>query len=115
MLELVSFQYSSLRSDIYRQIDKMEALVEQLRAIDIALDENMFIGILVEFIDFIQLPPVTAAIKTPSEDKLSWEGVIVRLIEECKSHKEGAENRDRLSSVSTKFGVFQKTDQKTKD
>lgn len=80
MSELESLRYSNLRSDISKHIDKMAALVELLRAMDTTLDETLVIGILVASIDVTQLQPVTAAIKTLSEDKLSWEDVSGRLI-----------------------------------
>lgn len=105
MLQLVLLWYSNLEPDNSKHIGKMAELVEQPRAMGTALDDTLEMGILVASINVIELQLVTAEIETLSEDTLSGEDVTGRLIEECTSHKEEMEHRDRANSASTACGI----------
>lgn len=87
MTELVGFKYTSLKIDILKHVNKMSTIVEQLRAMETILEDPLAIKLLVVSIEVASLKPVTAAIMTLEEDKLTWEAVTERLIEECKADK----------------------------
>lgn len=87
MVELVSVRYSSLKESMPRHVDKIAALVEQLRSMGTTLDEPLVIGILIASLTVDELKPASAAIKTLSDEKLQWEDVTARLIEEVKTLK----------------------------
>lgn len=82
MSELVSMRYVSLRSDMSTHVYKMAGLIEQLLAMGTSFDDALAVGILVASIDVTELSPVTASIETLSNDKITWEAVSTRLIEE---------------------------------
>lgn len=72
MSELVSMHYCKVPSDMTMQIDKMAALLEQLRSMKATIDDSMAIGILLASIEVQELAPVVAAIKTLSENNVTW-------------------------------------------
>lgn len=90
----------------------MVALAEQLCAMSTTLDNRLVAGILVSSIDVFQLQPVSAAIKTLSEYRLSLEDVTGWLIEKCKAHKDDTEHRNRAYSASTACDFCRKTNHK---
>lgn len=71
MSELVSLRYVSLKENIGIHIDKIEALIEQLKNIRTTIEDVLAVGIHVASIDVQQFLQVTAAIKTLSEDKVT--------------------------------------------
>ena len=85
MVELVSLKYRSVRSDISKHIDKMAALLEKLQAMKASVEDTLAVGILLASIEVEEMGPVVAAIKTLSEDKVTWDAVAERLIEEARA------------------------------
>lgn len=83
-----------------KNIDKMDGLIEQLRAMGTTFDESLAIGILVASIDVAEVHPATAETETFSEQDVDWEDVSFRLIEEVKNIKQGSLNR---SYAATQF------------
>lgn len=78
--EFVSVRYKSPCKDIAKHIDKMAAIVEELRNMDMKLDNTLTVGILVASIKAPELAPVVAAIITLAENDLKWE------IRRCTPH-----------------------------
>lgn len=70
MVEIVSVRYSSLKESMPRHVDKIVALVEQLRSMDTKLDDPLAIGILVASITVDELRPALATNQKLSEYNL---------------------------------------------
>lgn len=87
MVELVSVGHSSLKESVPRHVDKIAALVEQLRAMGFLLDDPLVIGISITSITVDELKTASAAIKTLSAEKLKWDDATSLLIEEVKTIK----------------------------
>ena len=84
MVELVSIRYNSMKGSIPLHVENIASLVEHRKFMCTTLDDPLVIGILVASITVDELRPASAAVKTLSDDKLKWEDVIDRLIEEVK-------------------------------
>lgn len=98
MSELVSIKYTSLGDDIDKHIDKVEGLIEKLRAMGTVFDDSLAIGILVASIDLPEMAPATAAIKTLADKDVNWESISSRLIDEAKNLKSGTRTRSHAAS-----------------
>lgn len=72
MSELMSLRYTSISDDLTAHINNIAALVEQLKSMDIVIQDVMSVGILLASIEVPELFPVTAAIKTLAEEDVSW-------------------------------------------
>lgn len=83
MTELLSLQYTSPSKDVARHIDRLAGLIDQVRAIEISIDDTLAVGILILSIKTAAFCPVVAAFTTISESDLTWDSVSQRLIEEC--------------------------------
>lgn len=80
--DLVGTRFSNSSHSIAKHIDKMAALIAQLKAMKTTIDEPLAVGLLVASIDVPSMKPVVSAIKTLAESDLTWESVAERLIEE---------------------------------
>lgn len=98
MTELISMRYVNLKKDIGTHIDQMAAVLEQLESMETKLPDELAIALLVSSIDVPELSPVTAAIKTLSDDKAKWEDVTARLIEEQQSIRMKTPKHERLNA-----------------
>lgn len=67
ILQLVSIRFTSVRNDMEKHLDRMTALIKQMKSMNTTLDDALDIKILVAYIDVTQLLPVTAAIKSSAE------------------------------------------------
>lgn len=54
-------------------VDKLDTLIEQLHAMETTFDDALAVGILLASIKVSELSPVTASIKTLSEESVTWE------------------------------------------
>lgn len=108
MVELVSVRYTSVRDDMSKHIDRLAGLVEQLNNMGSQLPEDLTVGILVASIEVTALMPVTASIKTLSDENLKWEDVSSRLIEEVKSLSKGSSSDDRAASAQVSCDICKK-------
>ena len=84
MAELVSAHYTDRQEDISAHIDRMAGLVDQIKGMNLPIDETMSIGILIASIKVSKLAPVVAAIKTIPDKDMKWDNVATRLIEDWK-------------------------------
>lgn len=66
-------------------VERIVALIEQLRAISTTLEDSLSIGILVASIVVVELQLVTASIKTLTTADATWETVSNRLMDEANS------------------------------
>ena len=115
MSELVSMRYTSIRDDMARHVDRMAALIEQLRSMKTTLDDSLAIGILVASIDVPSLLPITAAIKTLAESDINWEDVTSRLIEESKTLTSSSGPVDRANAAMSSCQICQKNSHRTEN
>lgn len=87
MSQLFSLKYASLSDSIYKQIDKLDEIIEKLCTIGTVLDMSTVTQIIVALIDVQELNPVTAAIRTLEDQDVSLEDVSARLIDETTNLK----------------------------
>lgn len=113
MSELVSTKYTSLREDMAKLVDRMTALVEQLRSMGTVFDESLAIDILVVSIDVFDLQLVTAAMKTLADADITWEEVSNRLIEEAKHRSSYSASSARDSAANSACQICHKTSHRT--
>lgn len=77
------------------------------------LDSTLEVGLLIYSVDVPQLQPVTAAIKTLAKDKISWEAVTSRLIEEQKALVNEGGKPGRVNSAKTGCDICKKRNHTT--
>jgi hypothetical protein len=81
----------------------MAGLVENIKGMQLPIDDTMAIGILVASIKVSKLAPVVAAVKTiPSED-IKWDTVASRLIEDWKDLPAVKEEASFVAHVKCDF------------
>lgn len=112
MSELLSIQYTSLRDEIEKHIDRMAGVMEQLRGMGTTFDDALAIGSLVASIEVQELMPTVAAIKTLSDKDIRWKAVSSRLIEEVKNLKSSGRS-NRAHSANVCCGICGKTNHTT--
>ena len=114
MTDLITMKYKSLKSDITKHIDLMAAAVEQLKGMDVTIQESFAVAILVASVEVPALRPATTAIKTLAENDLKWETVAERLIEEAKGLKEALYGESSRAAVTNSVcGICRKTGHET--
>lgn len=101
MSELVSLRYSSIKQDLRSHIDKISALIEQLRGMKNTVEDDLAVAILITTVDSPHLLPTRAAIKTLSNDKLNWNDVTARLLEELQTLKLKSSHTERAFAATT--------------
>ena len=69
--ELESARFVNIKSDITKHIDRMASILEQVKAMDVKIENAIQIGLLIASIDVLELRPVTAAIKTLAEKDIT--------------------------------------------
>lgn len=99
MTDLITMKYTSLRSDISKHIDKMASTIEQLKGMDVTIQDSFAVAILVASIEVLALRPATTAIKTLAETDLKWDTVAERLTEEAKGLRDGNSSEASLAAV----------------
>lgn len=105
MTELVSIRYLSMRRDISLHIDQMSAIIDQLSSMGTQLPKELTVSLLMASIEVPELSSVIAAIKTISDDKMEWEAVASRLLEEQREFKSKHVKFERASAASSTGGV----------
>lgn len=98
MSELASVKDSNPNADIARQIDHMQAPIEQPRSMKASILESYAIGILLLCIEVHHLLPITAGIKKRSEEQVPWEAGSERRIDECEDSKTDVRDHSEGSS-----------------
>ena len=78
----------------------MAAAVEQLRGMDVTIQESFAVAILVASVEVPSLRPAATAIKTHAEDDLKWKTVAERLTEEAKGLKEALYGESSRAAVT---------------
>ena len=64
LTEFVSARFVNIKSDITKHIDRMAYILEQLKAMDVQIDNSMQVCVLLASVYVLELGPVTAVIKT---------------------------------------------------
>ena len=109
MTELMGLRYESIRKDLGAHVDRMDGIFEKLDDMQTSIPGELRIAILIASIDASELIPMTAALKTLSDDEANWEDVSARLIDEQKTLKSKMkENHERATAVKEECPLCQK-------
>ena len=87
MTELINLRYDSIKKSMGTHIDQMAATLEQLEGMKTPIPDELSIALLIASIQVPELTAVAAAVKTMSDDSMTWEKVTARLLEEQYSFK----------------------------
>lgn len=87
MTELISMRYDSMKKGMGTYIDQMAGILEQLESMQTPIPTELSTALLISSIHVPELAPVAAAVKTLSDDDVTWEKVTARLMEEHQTLK----------------------------
>lgn len=82
MTELISLRYDTTKRSVAKHIDQMAGTLEQLQGMNTPIPDELCIALLIASIQAPEMFPITAALKTLTDENATWEKVTARLIEE---------------------------------
>lgn len=112
--EIIYVRYKSFKSDISKQLDCLDGLIEEMRAMGTSFDNALAIGILLSSIKKDQLIPTTSAIEKLSDKDLNWEDECRFLIDDVRTVRNTNNGRERSSAAIRSCDICKKI-HRTKD
>lgn len=85
MSKLGSSKNFSLRDSISTHVDKIAALIKQIRSMGTTFEDTLAVGMLVASIQVAEPAPITAFINTLSDDRITWDADTTQSIKETQS------------------------------
>lgn len=101
MTELITMKYDTIKRNIGTHIDQMAAVLEQLEGMNTPIPQELSIAMLVASIQAPELTAVTAAVKTLSDEVMTWEKVFARLLEEHQALKGNHRQQERAATTQS--------------
>ncbi|KAI0557113.1 gag-polypeptide of LTR copia-type [Gracilaria domingensis] len=109
MTELIALRYLNTKQGMGKHIDKMKGILEKLEAMNTKIPKELAIAILISSIDASELIPITAALKTLTDDSATWDTVSARLIEEQHSVKAEQKRLERVHTAKSYCHICNKS------